>query len=173
MRSTSAVTLLLALTAACAKNPPASTSPAPVAAPPAAATPAPAPPATAAAAPQGTMAAPTMANTPAAANMPAPSTGAVDLTGTWAMSIDAGGQQIPIEIHLARGTSGYTGDASPQGMQAAPLSALTMNGNTVNMTFTAPDGDATFAGTLSADRRTIAGTLNYNGQAIPFSAVKR
>jgi hypothetical protein len=113
-----------------------------------------------------------MANTPAAAGMAAP-VGGVDLTGTWAMSIDAGGQQIPIEIHLARGATGYTGDASPQGMQAAPLSGLTMNGNTVSMTFTAPDGEATFAGTLSADRRTIAGTLNYNGQAIPFSAVKR
>ena len=113
-----------------------------------------------------------MASTSASASM-APASGMADLTGTWAMSIDAGGQQIPIEIHLARGTAGYTGDAAPQGMAAAPLSNLTMNGNQVSMTFSAPDGDATFAGTLSADRRTIAGTLNYNGQAIPFSAVKR
>jgi hypothetical protein len=41
------------------------------------------------------------------------------------------------------------------------------------MTFGAPDGAAVFTGTLSPDRRAVAGTLAYQGQSLPFTMMKR
>src|SRR5262245_49306969 len=133
MRRHSLVIAAAILTAACSKNPPAGPAPAPASAPPAtAARPSTAPPATA----------PATAPAAAAAAPAAAPSGAVDLSGSWNIALDVGGQVIPVDITLTKGANGYTGEALPQGMQSAPLSALTMQGSNVSMTFSAPDGDA-------------------------------
>ena len=101
--SHTAVLLIGALAAACAGNPAPTTAPQP--APPAAA-PAPPPP------------------------PPAPAPSAVaDLSGSWAMAVDAGGQTIPVDVTLTRGLNGYTGEALPTGQSAANLTSLTIQGD--------------------------------------------
>ena len=143
MRVYAAAVALVAMTAACSKNPgPAAPQPAP-AAPPAA---------------------------PAPAAAPA---GALDLSGAWTASVDAGGQTIPVDVTLTKNANGYSGEAAPQGQPGAQLTTLTVQGDQLSMTFAAPDGDAVFAGTMSADRKTVQGTITYNGQILPFTMTKR
>jgi len=151
---------LAAFAAACSKNP-SPTAPAPQ----------PAPAAAPAAAPATASMAATASATPAAA--PTASAGAVDMSGSWVASLEVQGQTIAVNINLARGANGYTGDAAPEGQPGAALSSLTISGNHVIMTFSAPDGDAVFSGDLSADRRTVGpGTLSYQGQSLPFTMTK-
>jgi len=166
MRMTAAVLIGLAgFTAACSSNPsPTATTPqaAPVAAPASVASAAPMTPAVTAA--------------PASASAAAPAavaTGAVDMSGAWVATLDFQGQSMAVNMNLARGPNGYTGDAAPEGQSAAALSSLTIQGDRVTLTFSAPDGDAVFSGTLAPDRRAVAGTLAYNGQTMPFTMTKR
>ena len=149
MRITPAVLLGLAVLAACSKNPAPATAPQP--------------------APAAAPAAPPPAPAPAPAAAPA----AMDLSGAWTMSVDAGGQMIPVDINLARSGSNYTGSLEAQGQGNATLTALTIEGDRLSMTFSGPNGDAVFRGTLSADRRSAAGNLDYAGQNFPFTMTKR
>jgi hypothetical protein len=95
------------------------------------------------------------------------------MSGSWVATLDAQGQTIAVDINLARGPNGYTGDAAPQGQAGAPLSSLTLQGDRVTMTFSAPEGEAVFTGTLAPDRRAASGTLSYQGQSLPFTMTKR
>lgn len=121
-----------------------------------------------AAAPAAAQAAPA----PAAQPAPAPSS-AVDLSGTWDLAVDAGGQALNVEVVLARGPSGYTGTATPQGMSPATVRAVTITGDHVVMHVDTPDGEALVDGTLGADGRTLSGAIAYQGQSMGFSGRKR
>jgi glucose/arabinose dehydrogenase len=148
---TGASSLLLA---ACARNPQVagpSPAPAPAAQPAPSAQPAPAP-------------APAPAPVPAAV---------ADLSGTWDLAVDAGGQVINVEVALARGPNGYTGTATPQGMSPASVRTVTITGNHVVMHIDTPDGEAILDGSLGADGRTLSGAVAYQGQSMGFSGRKR
>jgi len=95
------------------------------------------------------------------------------MSGSWVVSLDIQGQTMVVDVTLARGPNGYTGEAAPQGQPGAPLSSLALVGDRLTLTFGAPDGDAVFDGTLSPDRRAVAGTLTYQGQSLPFTMTKR
>ena len=142
------------LLGACSRNPqPMAPTPSPAAAP-AAAQPAPAP-------------------APAAQPAPAPAPSAEDISGTWDLAVDAGGQALNVEVVLARGPSGYTGTATPQGMSPATVRTVTITGDHVVMHVDTPDGEALVEGTLGADRRTLSGAIAYQGQSMGFSGRKR
>jgi hypothetical protein len=151
MRFTRTPALLMAVAAlaACARGPrPAATAPQPALAPAAAAA-------------------------PAAATVPPAAPAPVDLSGEWSFTVDLGGQTIGGTITLTRSGTGYTGQALPDGMSAAPLRSAQITGSRVQMVFDAPDGEAVFDGQLSADRRSLSGTVAYNGQTLTFNATKR
>jgi len=97
----------------------------------------------------------------------------VDLSGTWDLAVDAGGQALNVEVVLARGPSGYTGTATPQGMSPATVRAVTITGDHVVMHVDTPDGEALVDGTLGADGRTLSGAIAYQGQSMGFSGRKR
>ena len=150
---------LLALTAACSRNP-ASPAPAPATAP------APAPAPAAAATP---VAPPT---TPAA---PAPATGAAaDVSGDWTWSTDIGGQVIGGSMSLTKSGTTYSGEVVPDGMAAATVRTLTIAGDRITIVVDTPDGaEAIVEATLTPDRRAFSGTLAFQGQTSSFSARRR
>lgn len=150
MRSRYLAVLSISL-AACSSNPPpaASPSPAPV---PATTTP---PPAT--------------ATTPAAA----PVSGTRDLSGSWDFSVDAGGQTIPGEITLTRSGTSYTGTVVPQGLPSSTVRSATITGDRVAMLIDSSDGEVSVDAVLSADGRSMSGTVLFQGQSLGFSARKR
>lgn len=147
------VVAVAALLAACSSNPqPAAPAPMPApAAAPMPAAPAPAP----------------------AAMAPAAPAGGVDVVGTWDFTVDAGGQTIPGEMVITRSGSAYGGTVTPQGMSAATIRTVTISGTRVTVLIDTPDGEATFDGTMTADNRTLSGTVAFQGQALGFNARKR
>ncbi len=155
MRALSALvsTAALSALAACAANPQ-PTQPAPQAAPPAAGP------------------APTPVSAPAPAPIPAPAA-AADLSGIWDFSVDAGGQVIPGEITLQRSGPSYSGTVSPEGMSPATIRSVTVQGQQIGMVVDAPDGEAVFSLTLSADGRSLTGSVSYQGQQMGFNARRR
>src|SRR3990172_492891 len=109
---------LLALTAACSRNP-ASPAPAPATAP----APAPAP-----------AAAPTPVAPPTAPAAPAPATGAAaDVSGDWTWSTDIGGQVIGGSMSLTKSGTTYSGEVVPDGMAAATGRTLTIAGDRITI----------------------------------------
>ncbi len=145
----------LFLVAACASNPQ-PTAPSPQPAP--AATPPPA--------------APAARPAPAAAAAPAAAT-VMDLSGVWDFSVDAGGQVIPGEMTLTRSGTTYGGTVVPTGMTPATVRSATIEGRQVTIVIDTPDGEAVFQGEVSADGRTLTGSIAYQGQALGFNARKR
>jgi len=97
----------------------------------------------------------------------------VDLSGTWDLAVDAGGQALSVELVLARGPSGYTGTATPQGMSSATVRSVTVNGDHFVCHVDTPDGEAVVEGTVGADRSTMSGAIAYQGQSMGFSGRKR
>lgn len=152
---------LVAATAACSRNPSAAAPApaAPAAPPPGAASATPAPAAT-----------PAVPATPAPAPAPA---GAVDLAGEWTWSLDIGGQAIAGTMTLTRSGASYGGTVVPEGMQPGNVRSVVITGERVTITVEAPEGEAIVEATLSADRRSLSGTLSYNGMAGPFSGRRR
>ena len=124
-------------------------------------------------APAATAPPPATASTPAAAT--APATGAArDVGGTWDYSVDAGGQTIPGEMTLTRSGNNYTGMSTPQGMGTATIRSVTITGDRVVIMIDSPDGgDISVEAVLSADGRSMAGIVNFQGQQLPFNARKR
>jgi hypothetical protein len=156
----------VALTAACSRNPAGTApAPAPATAPAPAATPV-APPTTPAV-PAATPAAP--------APDPAPATGAVaDVSGEWTWTTDIGGQVIAGSMSLTRSGTSYSGQVVPDGMSAATVRTITINGDRITVVVDTPDGtEAVVEATLTADRRAFSGTLTYQGQTSSFSARRR
>ncbi len=156
---------LFALTAACSRNP-ATSAPAPAPAPEAT----PVAPPTTPTVPAATPAAP--AATPEA---PAPAAGAAaDVSGDWTWSTDIGGQVIAGSMNLTRSGANYSGQVLPDGMSAATVRSITINGDRITIVVDTPDGtEAVVDATLTADRRAFSGTLTYQGQTSSFSARRR
>jgi hypothetical protein len=121
--------------------------------------------------------APAVATTPAAATVrpaaPAPAPAAVDISGDWTFSVDAGDQTVGGTMSLARSGTTWTGQVFPEGMPAFQLRSAQVTGDRVQLVLDGPDGEATIDGLLSADRRSISGVATYQGQAMTFSATKR
>lgn len=128
--------------------------------------PAPAPAPAATAPPAATASAPAAATASSSA-------AARDVGGTWDYSVDAGGQTIPGEMTLTRSGNNYTGMSTPQGMGTATIRSVTMTGDRVVIMIDSPDGEISVEAVLSADGRSMAGIVNYQGQQLPFNARKR
>lgn len=158
--------VLLVAAAACSGNP-STNAPAPAPAP---GTPSAQPaPAATPSVPASTPAAPAAA-APAA---PAAAVTAADLTGDWGWSLDLGGQTISGTMTITRSGASWGGTVVPDGMQPATVRTVTITGERITIAVDAPEGEAIVEGTLTADRRTLSGTLTYNGMAGSFTGRKR
>jgi hypothetical protein len=92
--------------------------------------------------------------------------------GHWEGSIQVPGQPLAIEVDLAnKEAQQWVGTITipVQNVKAFPLSDITVTGPAVAFAMKGVPGDPRFAGTLSADGKSIAGELSQGGGTIPFT----
>ncbi len=72
------------------------------------------------------------------------------------------------------GDGTYTGtfDNPSSHINGLPLAKIVVEGRSVTLVLRATDGTSTFAGTLSGDGKTIAGTWSQNSLSFPFSLTR-
>lgn len=92
--------------------------------------------------------------------------------GHWEGSIQIPGQPLAIEVDLAsKEAQQWIGTITipAQNVKAFPLSDITVAGNAVAFAMKGVPGDPRFAGTLSADGKSMSGDLSQGGGTISFT----
>jgi pimeloyl-ACP methyl ester carboxylesterase len=99
----------------------------------------------------------TWAQTPAA-HKPAPHPAPATLEGSWAGSLQAGDALLHLVLHISKEPDGSfkaTIDSLDQGVYGIPVDSLAQDDS--NLTFKVSSVGASYAGTISADHRTVDG----------------
>lgn len=90
--------------------------------------------------------------------------------GTWAGTLDAGGQQLRIVYDISRGEDDALRGSMAvpaQGASYIPLNELGVEGRTLSMSFPVPGGGS-FEGELAASGTEIHGTFTQGGRSFPL-----
>jgi hypothetical protein len=100
-----------------------------------------------------------------------PVTGA---SGHWEGAIQMPGQELKIEIDLARAGEKWEGTIAipAQALKGFPLSAISVQDDTVSFAMKGIPGDPQFKGTLSKDGKTLSGTFTQGSGSVPFSLAR-
>ena len=95
-------------------------------------------------------------------------------SGHWEGAIQVPGQELKIEIDLApRGEKWEGAIAIPaQGLKGFPLSAITVQGDSVSFALNGVPGDPRFKGTVSKDAKSLSGEFSQGGATIPFAVTR-
>jgi hypothetical protein len=95
------------------------------------------------------------------------------LDGDWAGKLEAGGVTLNVIFHIktADGKTAVTLDSPDQGAAGIPVNAITRDGQKVSMDVAAVMGS--YAGTLAADGKTIAGTWSQLDNSLPLTVTKK
>jgi hypothetical protein len=110
--------------------------------------------------------------------LPAPSLGhqtAAAPSGHWEGTIQAPETEVKIEIDLAandKGNLAGTYGEPAQGVKGFPLSSVALEGRSLRFVVKGGDAPATFDGLLSADGRSISGTLVQRDYSLPFTMMR-
>lgn len=91
--------------------------------------------------------------------------------GRWSGTLVAGPQQLEIVYHVSEADDGSltgTMDVPTQGATGIPLTTVTFEGGTLNMTFAVPGGGA-YEGTLDESGDALTGTFTQAGQSFPMN----
>jgi pimeloyl-ACP methyl ester carboxylesterase len=92
-----------------------------------------------------------------------------DVAGYWLGTLQAGGANLRIAIHVDRGAGGeLTGkmDSLDQGARGIPISSLSLDGR--KFAFTVPSVSGKYSGTLSADGQQLDGTWSQGPASLPL-----
>ena len=89
----------------------------------------------------------------------------------WEGAIDVPGQALAIEVDLASKDGAWMGTITipAQNLKGFPLSDITVAGTSLGFAMKGVPGGPTFAGTLSADGKAIAGDFTQGGGTIRFN----
>jgi uncharacterized protein len=92
------------------------------------------------------------------------------LRGHWSGSIEIPDHPLAIEIDLDKAANGWVGSMSvpAQNSSGLPLEAITFTNGKCQFRIKGAPGDPSFAGTLSADNKTIAGDFVQGPGTFPF-----
>jgi len=93
--------------------------------------------------------------------------------GVWWGTLQAGAQRLRIVFRLQRDTDGQlrgTLDSPDQAATGIPISAITVEGNTIRIRSDAVQGE--FVGTLSEDGKQLTGTWKQSGQELPLTLTR-
>ena len=90
--------------------------------------------------------------------------------GHWEGAIDVPGQALEIHVDLASKDGAWMGTITipVQNLKGFPLSDITVAGTAVGFAMKGVPGEPRFAGTFSADGKTIAGDFSQGGGTLPF-----
>ncbi len=91
-----------------------------------------------------------------------------DPAGHWTGAIQVPGAELPIDVDLRRGGSGWEGDISipAQGAKDLPLADVRLTGSEIAFSIPGIPGSPTFRGTVAASG--ITGEFTQGGQTMPF-----
>jgi len=93
--------------------------------------------------------------------------------GVWWGTLQAGAQRLRIVFRLQRDADGQlhgTIDSPDQAATGIPVSAITVEGNTIRIRSDAVQGE--FVGALSEDGKQLAGTWKQGGQELPLTLTR-
>jgi hypothetical protein len=93
-----------------------------------------------------------------------------DMRGHWSGSIDTPNGSLGIEVDLDKTTTEWIGSISipMQGASGLPLDAISFAGGKGSFRIKGAPGDPKFAGTLSADGKTLDGQLTQGPATLPL-----
>lgn len=94
--------------------------------------------------------------------------------GHWEGAIQIPGQELQVAVNLAQQDGTWRGEIAipAQGVKAAPLAGVSVDGGRVSFVIKGIPGSPTFTGTLSQDGRTIAGDFTQGGNTLPFKLAR-
>jgi hypothetical protein len=93
-----------------------------------------------------------------------------DPSGHWKGSLEIPGQSLPVEFDLAKDTKGqFVGTFTGSDVTNLPLNRVVVSGRSVTLQATS---EQPFNGELSADGRTIAGTVTLSGYTLPLELTR-
>jgi hypothetical protein len=93
--------------------------------------------------------------------------------GVWWGTLQAGAQRLRLVFRLQRDADGQlrgTIDSLDQGATGIPISAITVEGNTIRIRSDAVQGE--FVGALSEDGKQITGVWKQGGQELPLTLTR-
>src|SRR5262245_66508647 len=95
---------------------------------------------------------------------------APDPSGHWKGSLEIPGQSLPVEFDLAKDAKGtFVGTFTGADVRSLPLTKVAVSGRSVTLQATS---EQPFNGELSADGRTIAGTVILSGYQLPLELTR-
>jgi hypothetical protein len=95
---------------------------------------------------------------------------APDPSGHWKGSLEIPGQSLPVEFDLAKDAKGqFVGTFTGADVRNLPLTKIAVSGRSVTLQATS---EQPFNGELSADGRTIAGTVILSGYSLPLELTR-
>lgn len=95
-------------------------------------------------------------------------------SGHWEGAIQVPGQELKIEIDLAKSGEKWEGTISipAQSLRGFPLSAITLQGDSVSFALSGLPGNPQFKGTVSKDGKSLSGDFSQGGGTLPFAVVR-
>jgi hypothetical protein len=95
-------------------------------------------------------------------------------SGHWEGAIQVPGPELKIEIDLAPRGEKWEGTITipAQGLKGFPLSAITVQGDSVSFALNGVPGNPQFKGTLSKDSRSLNGEFGQGGGTMPFAVTR-
>lgn len=100
---------------------------------------------------------------------------AADLSGRWSFQVATPAGVANGQLNVTKEAERYGGTlTTDQGNQVLKVRTLTLERSAMRLAVESPNGDVTFQGRVSGDRRSFNGTVTYfNGQQFPMAGVKR
>ena len=95
-------------------------------------------------------------------------------SGHWEGTLQVPGQELKIEIDLASTAGKWEGTIAipAQNLKGFPLSAITVQGDSVSFALNGIPGSPQFKGTVSKDGRSLSGDFSQGGGTLPFAVVR-
>lgn len=95
-------------------------------------------------------------------------------SGHWEGAIQIPGQELKIEIDLAKTGDKWDGTITipAQGLKGFPLASIAVQADSVGFAMKGIPGDPTFKGTLSVDSKTLSGGFSQGGGTVPFALTR-
>jgi hypothetical protein len=99
---------------------------------------------------------------------------AADPSGHWEGALQVPGQELKIEIDLAKTDEKWEGAISipAQSLKGFPLTAITLQGDSVSFALGGLPGNPQFKGTVSKDGKSLSGDFSQGGGTLSFAVVR-
>jgi hypothetical protein len=95
-------------------------------------------------------------------------------SGHWEGAIQIPGQELKIEVDLAKTSDKWDGTITipAQGIKGFPLALISTSGDSVSFAMKGIPGDPSFKGSVAKDAKTMTGEFSQGGGSVPFTLTR-